>query len=126
MSSQEIVDNSKGEVIASKQELEFKIIQPDFKFPQDCFKYFDTWMDTQNKQLVNRNIGVLKNIDATDGLCKLTMASDIKSIISETKNNNYVLDFDNLPQEVKEKLKKRIYKLGESRQVDGNLRAVVN
>ena len=34
-------------------------------------------------------------------------------------------DFDNLPLEMKSKLKKGIYKLGESKQVDGNLRAVI-
>lgn len=34
-------------------------------------------------------------------------------------------DFDNLPTDVKTKLKKGIYKLGNSKQVDGNLRAVI-
>lgn len=34
-------------------------------------------------------------------------------------------DFDNLPMEIKTKLKKGIYKVGESKQVDGNLRAVI-
>lgn len=34
-------------------------------------------------------------------------------------------DFDNLPPEIKTKLKKGIYTLGESKQVDGNLRAVI-
>ena len=34
-------------------------------------------------------------------------------------------DFENLPVEIKTKLKKGIYTIGDSRQVDGNLRAVV-
>lgn len=34
-------------------------------------------------------------------------------------------DFDNLPTDVKTKLKKGIYKVGNSKQVDGNLRAVI-
>ena len=34
-------------------------------------------------------------------------------------------DFDNLPIDVKTKLKKGIYKVGNSKQVDGNLRAVI-
>ena len=34
-------------------------------------------------------------------------------------------DFDNLPVDIKTKLKKGIYTIGDSRQVDGNLRAVV-
>lgn len=34
-------------------------------------------------------------------------------------------DFENLPTDIKSKLKKGLYKVGESRQVDGNLRAVI-
>lgn len=34
-------------------------------------------------------------------------------------------DFDNLPVDIKSKLKKGIYTIGDSRQVDGNLRAVI-
>ena len=37
----------------------------------------------------------------------------------------YILDFDNLPNDIKNKLKKGIYTLGESRQVEGNARAVI-
>jgi hypothetical protein len=37
----------------------------------------------------------------------------------------YVLDFDSLPADVLDKYKRGLYKLGESRQVDGNLRAVI-
>ena len=34
-------------------------------------------------------------------------------------------DFDNLPPDIKSKLRKGIYKVGDSKQVDGNLRAVI-
>lgn len=34
-------------------------------------------------------------------------------------------DFENLPPDIKSKLKKGIYKVGDSKQVDGNLRAVI-
>ena len=37
----------------------------------------------------------------------------------------YIPDFDNLPNDIKMKLRKGIYTLGESRQVEGNVRAVV-
>lgn len=37
----------------------------------------------------------------------------------------YIPDFDNLPNDIKAKLKKGIYTLGESRQVEGNVRAVI-
>lgn len=41
------------------------------------------------------------------------------------RGTTYIPDFDNLPSEIKAKLKKGVYKLGESRQVDGNARAVI-
>lgn len=34
-------------------------------------------------------------------------------------------DFDNLPVDIKDKLKKGLYKVGDSKQVDGNLRTVI-
>ena len=37
----------------------------------------------------------------------------------------YIPDFEHLPTEIKEKFRKGIYKIGESRQVDGNVRAVL-
>jgi len=37
----------------------------------------------------------------------------------------YLLDYEKLPKDVLAKFRKGIYKLGESRQVDGNLRAVI-
>lgn len=39
--------------------------------------------------------------------------------------NDYVLDFDKLPKDIKEKLNDGVYKVGESRQVDGNYRATI-
>ncbi len=37
----------------------------------------------------------------------------------------YLLDFDSLPEDVLEKFRKGIYHLGESKQVENNLRAVI-
>ena len=42
-----------------------------------------------------------------------------------SRGTTYIPDFDNIPSDIKEKFKKKIYKLGESRQVDGNARAVI-
>lgn len=39
--------------------------------------------------------------------------------------HSYLPDFDHLPRDIKSKLDRGIYKLGESRQVDGNLRPVI-
>ena len=40
-------------------------------------------------------------------------------------NYGYIPDFDSLPAEVRSNLKKGLYTIGESRQVEGNLRAVI-
>ena len=40
-------------------------------------------------------------------------------------NTTLLPDFDNLPVDIKEKLNKGLYKVGESKQVDGNMRAVI-
>lgn len=40
-------------------------------------------------------------------------------------NVTLIPDFDNLPADIKSKLKKGIYSVGESKQVDGNHRAVI-
>lgn len=37
----------------------------------------------------------------------------------------YIPDFDSLPKDIRENLEKGIYKIGESKQVEGNLRAVI-
>ena len=37
----------------------------------------------------------------------------------------YIPDFDSLPHDIKTKFDKGIYKIGESRQIDGNMRAVI-
>lgn len=41
------------------------------------------------------------------------------------RNITLLPDFENLPPDIKSKLKKGIYKVGDSKQVDGNLRAVI-
>ena len=71
---------------------------------------------------------------ATPGLLVTAPISDlgiIRDVVQQANvvrkgNMMLVPDFDNLPLDIKKKLKKRIYSIGESRQVDGNLRAVIN
>lgn len=38
---------------------------------------------------------------------------------------SYIPDFDNLPKDIKSKFQKGVYRIGESKQVDGNMRAVI-
>lgn len=54
----------------------------------------------------------------------------LNEVISGTKSffnqgTNYVLDFDRIPEKIRSKLNKGIFSLGESRKVDGNMRAVI-
>ncbi len=54
------------------------------------------------------------------------LAGVIQNVEIAIKGNiTLIPDFENLPRGIKAKLKKGIYKIGESRQVDGNLRAVI-
>ncbi len=54
------------------------------------------------------------------------LADVIQNVEIAVKGNiTLVPDFENLPRGIKSKLKKGIYKIGESKQVDGNLRAVI-
>lgn len=45
--------------------------------------------------------------------------------VISTGNTQLIPDFDHLPKNIRQKLDEGIYKVGESRQVDGNLRAVI-
>lgn len=50
----------------------------------------------------------------------------IQQVAVVTKDNiTLVPDFDNLPSGIKEKFKQGLYSIGDSKQVDGNLRAVI-
>ena len=48
-----------------------------------------------------------------------------QAVVIAKGNTMLVPDFDNLPLGIKENLKKGLYSIGESKQVDGNLRAVI-
>lgn len=69
------------------------------------------------------NLQIAKNITTSNiGLVKETIKKG-KALI---KNDMILVpDLDNIDVEIKEKLKKGIYSIGESKQVDGNLRAVI-
>ncbi|MBQ4092590.1 MAG: hypothetical protein IJC82_04700, partial [Firmicutes bacterium] len=60
-------------------------------------------------------------------MANLGIISDVVHQAEIIMQGNMTLlpDFDNLPPDIKTKLKKGIYTVGESKQVDGNLRAVI-
>ncbi len=101
------------------------LFDDNFEFPQDCHKFLADMVKYQDGEMKKNSVGMLSGMDTSSGLCNLNIVSDIESIVSRINNKEYVLDFDSLEPEIKKKLKKGIYKLGESRQVDGNLRAVL-
>ena len=73
--------------------------------------------------VVRENNGLLKNVTPIE----LSTIGNLLHSHGAVLNGGYeyVLDFESLPADVLSKYKKGIYKLGESRQVDGNLRAVI-
>lgn len=69
------------------------------------------------------NLQIAKNVTTSKiGLVKETINKGKTLIKSDMI---LVPDLDNIDTEIKEKLKKGIYSIGESKQVDGNLRAVI-
>lgn len=68
-------------------------------------------------------VEVVSNISVAD----ISIINDViqQAAVVTQGNITLVPDFDSLPTDIKEKLKKGIYTLGDSKQVDGNLRAVV-
>lgn len=69
------------------------------------------------------NLQIAKNVTTSKiGLVKETINKGKTLIKSDMI---LVPDLDNIDAEIKEKLKKGIYSIGESKQVDGNLRAVI-
>lgn len=48
-----------------------------------------------------------------------------KAEVSFQGNSQLIPDFDHLPKDIRQKLEDGIYKIGDSRQVEGNLRAVI-
>lgn len=71
----------------------------------------------------NTNTDILLDIPAAD----FGMLNEVLHRIDVVSNGTTQLipDFDHLPKDIKEKYDSGIYKIGESRQVDGNLRAVI-
>lgn len=68
-------------------------------------------------------VEVVSNISVAD----LGIINDVVQHAAVVARGNITLvpDFDSLPAGVKEKLKQGLYSIGDSKQVDGNLRAVI-
>ena len=119
MGNNEITKMPKKPLIIFKTEADRK--KQDISLMSNFFDgYINQLCLTENK---SANLQIVKNITVSNiGL--------VKEAINKGKiliKNDIILvpDFDNLDVEVKEKLKKGIYSIGESRKVKDNLRAVI-
>lgn len=117
--STEIVDNT-------TQELEILVTEAD-KYGTDITEmsnFFDIGIQRLAYELTkNTELNVIEHIPIAD----LNIINDVIRSAEVMMNGKYgyVPDFDNLPHDIKVKFRKGIYKIGESKQVDGNLRAVI-
>ena len=86
--------------------------------------FFDGYIEQMSLALREESaIEVLSEIPIAD----LSVVNEVvqKARVLLKGNVTLVPDFDNLPLDVKKKLKQGIYTLGDSKQVDGNMRAVI-
>lgn len=86
--------------------------------------FFDGYIEQMSLALREESaIEVLSKIPISD----LSIINEVvqKARILLKDNVTLVPDFDNLPLDVKKKLKRGLYTIGESKQVDGNMRAVI-
>lgn len=124
---EETSDAGQYDIIANeKQELSILITDED-KTGRDISKmsdFFEVYIQQLSYELsTNTMVDVLSNIPIAD----FSIINDVvryAEIMTDGKYG-YVPDFDSLPQDIRTKFQKGIYKLGESRQVDGNMRPVI-
>ena len=86
--------------------------------------FFDGYIEQMTLALREESaVEVLSEIPIPD----LNIVSEVVQTAHVLLKNNVTLvpDFDNLPLDVKKKLKRGLYTIGESKQVDGNMRAVI-
>lgn len=86
--------------------------------------FFDGYIEQMSLALREESsIEVLSEIPISD----LSIVNEVVQTARILLKDNITLvpDFDNLPLDVKKKLKRGLYTIGESKQVDGNMRAVI-
>lgn len=86
--------------------------------------FFDSYIGQLSCEIRSDGaLEVLESIPAAD----IGLINDVVHHADAVMTGKFSLlpDFDHLPKDIKEKLDKGIYTVGESKQVDGNLRAVI-
>lgn len=99
------------------------------KYTQDIFEISEPYRFLLPQYMEQAKSGELNNIFSLDknNLVNLVSTStDLKELLSNNKNGFiYRPDFDSLSSDTKEKIKSGIYKIGDSKKVKGNMRAVI-
>ena len=118
----------KGEIVDVESKKPLVIFKTDEdKYGRDIAlmsDFFDGYVQQMSLAIREQSdLEVLTELPMAD----LGIISDVVHQADIIMQGNMTLlpDFDNLPPDVKKKLKKGIYTVGESKQVDGNLRAVI-
>ncbi|MCI1136541.1 hypothetical protein MOP89_14515 [Enterococcus gallinarum] len=99
------------------------------KWTQDVFEISDPYEFLLPKYMDNRKftkLSQLFNLDGTSPINLMATGTNLKDLILNSKKGfAYQPDFDSLFVETKEGLKSGVLKIGESKKVDGNMRAVI-
>lgn len=118
----------KGEIVDVESRKSLAIFKTDEdKYGRDIAlmsDFFDGYVQQMSLAIREQaDLEVLTELPMAD----LGIISDVVHQAEVVMQGNMTLlpDFDNLPPDIKTKLKKGIYTVGESKQVDGNLRAVI-
>ena len=122
----EIIEPLSDGIVETKQELKILVSNED-KYGHDIVlmsNFFDICIQQLTYELSayteNSSLEVIP-------FAQLGIINDVvhqAEIMMEGKYG-YIPDFENLPHDIKSKLDKGIYKIGESKQVSGNMRAVI-
>ncbi|MDT2514193.1 MULTISPECIES: hypothetical protein [Enterococcus] len=99
------------------------------KYTQDIFEMSSPYEFLLPQYMEKGGTGELSNIFSLDGNSLLNLAGtsiNLKELLFSSKNGFvYQPDFDSLSNDTKEKIKSGIFKIGESKKIEGNLRAVI-
>lgn len=125
--TEKAIDSESDEIVGSaRQELRILVTDID-KYGTDVTEmsnFFDVYIQQLSCELsTNTAVNVLEDIPIAD----LGIINDVvhHAEVMMKGKYGYVPDFDSLPHDIKAKFDKGIYKMGESRQVGGNMRAVI-
>lgn len=99
------------------------------KYTQDIFEISSPYEFLLSQYMEKGGTRELNNIFSLDGNSLLNLAgtsTNLKELLFSSKNGFvYQPDFDSLSNDTKEKIKSGIFKIGDSKKIEGNMRAVI-